>query len=65
MKVLRPLHSDPAGQSWQFWQPLMRPALRPYRMRRVHVLERADNGPQPEWVDRRLLGATEDMPETL
>ncbi len=31
----------------------------------VHVLERADKGPQPEWVDRRLQTATEIMLEDL
>lgn len=31
----------------------------------VHVLERADKGPQPEWVDRRLLSPTESMLEDL
>jgi AcrR family transcriptional regulator len=31
----------------------------------VHVLERADKGPQPEWVDRRLQTATESMLEDL
>lgn len=49
-------------------EDVMRDAKAPLSARikcAVHVLERADKGPQPEWVDRRLQTATEILLEDL
>ncbi len=49
-------------------EDVMRDARAPLSARikcAVHVLERADKGPQPEWVDRRLQTASESMLEDL